>query len=78
MSLVCLIVSVVRGVLLVFAKVFGLQSLGFILDASSSPQGGFLFPFEGFFSFFPFFFFFVGFMGPKLTPSYTPLFFFCL
>ena len=48
----------VRGVLLVFAKVFGLQSLGFILGALSSPQGGFLFPFEGFFSFFPSFFFF--------------------
>ena len=41
----------VGGVLLVFVKVFGLLSLGFIPDGSSNPQGIFLFPFEGSFIF---------------------------
>ena len=39
----------VRGVLLVFTKVFGLLSLGSIPSGLSNPQGRFLFPFEGFF-----------------------------
>ena len=39
----------VGGVLLVFAEVFGLLSLGFIPSASSNPQERFIFPFEGFF-----------------------------
>ena len=37
----------VGGVLLVFAKVFGLLSLGVILSGLSNPQGRFIFPFEG-------------------------------
>ena len=44
----------VRGVLLVFTKVFGLLSLGFILGGLSNPQARSLFPFEG--SFFFYFF----------------------
>ena len=58
-SLVCLLVSMVGGVLLVFVKVFVLHSLGFILGGSSSFQGRFPIPFEGFFfPFFPYFFIF--------------------
>ena len=36
-SLVCLSVSVVGGILLVFTNVFGLHSLGFILSTLSNP-----------------------------------------
>ena len=39
------------GILLVFAKVFGLLSLGFIPGGSSNPQRIFLFCFEGSFIF---------------------------
>ena len=60
----------VGGVILVFAKVFDLLSLGFIPNGSSNPQGRFLFSFEGSFYF--------CFMDLKLTPSYTPHFFICL
>ena len=49
MSLICLDVSMVEGVLLVFAMVFVLHSLGFILGPSSCPLEGFIFSFEGFF-----------------------------
>ena len=62
----------VGGVLLVFADVFGLVSLGFIPGALPNPQGRFLFPFEG--SFLSSFFFFC-FTGLKLTLSSTPFFY---
>ena len=58
-------------VLLVFAKVFGFLSLGFIPGGSSNPQGRFLFFFQGFF---PFFLFYFCFMDLKLTLSSTPFF----
>ena len=60
----------VRGVLLVFANVFGLLSLGSILGGSSNPQGRFFFLLRVLFYF--------CFMDLKLTPSSTPFFFICL
>ena len=58
----------VRGVLLVFTKVFDLLSLGFIYGGSSNPHGRFLFSFEG--SFFYFFIFYFKFFlyGPQVDP----------
>ena len=77
-SLVCLLVSMVGGVLLVFLKVFVLHSLGFILSGSSSFQGRFPFPFEGFFFLSSPIFFYFFFTGLKLTPSSTFYFYFSL
>ena len=70
----------VGGVLLVFAKVFGLLSLGSIPSGSSNPRR-FLFPFEGSF-FLPLFYFIFLLYGPQVDipppppPSSTPLFFY--
>ena len=64
----------VGGVLLVFAYVFGLVSLGFIPGALPNPQGRFLFPFEG--SFLSSFFFLL--YGPQVDPFFYSFFFICL
>ena len=77
MSVVCLSVSVVGGVLLVFMTVFGLLSLGFIPGGSSNSQGRFLFSFKGSFLFF---FFFLKFLlhRPQVDPFFYSIFFICL
>ena len=65
----------VGGVLLVFAKVFGLLSLGSIPSGSSNPRR-FLFPFEGSF-FLPLFYFIFLLYGPQVDiPPPPPPFFY--